>query len=200
MIYSLKGPILEKTTAEVVIECAGVGYLVAISAATAGALPPPGAEATLFTVMHVTENDVALYGFESREARTLFRLLTGVSGVGPKAGLAILGVMQPSALALAITAGDHKALTAAPGVGPKLAQRIVLELRDKLSKAELPGSINAADLAPVGDTPGSLSQAVAALVTLGYTQSEAAAALSGIDPGLPTAEIIRLALKRIGGK
>ena len=96
----------------------------------AGALPGVGREATLYTVMSVTENDISLYGFATEEQQSCFELLTAVSGVGPKVGLAILSVMEPDRVALAISAGDHKAFKAASGVGPKLAQRIVLELKE----------------------------------------------------------------------
>lgn len=198
MIYSLTGRIIEKTTGEAVIECGGVGYLVAVPGTTASALPAVGNEATLFTVMNVTENDVSLFGFAGREARSMFLMLTSVSGVGPRVALSILSVLDPPQLVLAISAGDFKALTAASGVGPKLAQRLVLELRDKVS-ALAPGM----DFTPGGVAPppaeaGAQQQAVAALASLGYTPSEAAAAVSKVDAGLPTAEIIRLALKGLG--
>ena len=126
MIYSLTGKILKKTLDTVVISCAGVGYAVQVPLTTAESLPAPGREGTVYTVMNVTENDVSLYGFATEEQQSCFELLTAVSGVGPKVGLAILSVMEPDRVALAISAGDHKAFKAASGVGPKLAQRIVL--------------------------------------------------------------------------
>ena len=130
MIYSLTGKILKKTLDTVVISCAGVGYAVQVPLTTAESLPAPGREGTVYTVMNVTENDVSLYGFATEEQQACFEMLTAVSGVGPKVGLAILSVMEPDRVALAISAGDHKAFKAASGVGPKLAQRIVLELKD----------------------------------------------------------------------
>ena len=129
MIYSLTGKIIKKTLNAVVICCGGVGYYAQCPASVAGALPGVGNEATIYTVMNVTENDVSLYGFASEEQQACFELLTSVSGVGAKVGLAILSVMEPDRVALAISAGDHKAFKAASGVGPKLAQRIVLELK-----------------------------------------------------------------------
>lgn len=199
MIYSLSGRIVEQTAGEAVIECGGVGYLVALPGTTAAALPGVGSEATLYTVMNVSENDVALFGFASREARSMFLMLTGVSGVGPRAGLSILTALEPPQLALAISAGDFKALTAASGVGPKLAQRLVLELRDKVSSvASSVDFSTAGPSAVLSAEAGAQQQALAALVSLGYTQSEAAAAVAKIDPGLPAAEIIRLALKGLG--
>src|SRR5699024_1062798 len=128
MIYCLEGKILKKTLDTAVISCGGVGYLVQLPASVAGQLPGPGAQATLYTYTNITENDISLFGFSSEEQRSCFEMLTGVSGVGPKAGLAILSVLTPDKVALAISAGDHKAFTAANGVGPKLAQRITLEL------------------------------------------------------------------------
>ena len=189
MIYSLHGTLVEKTADMAVVECAGVGYCVSIPSSTAGALPAVGQTCTLYTYMNVTENDVSLFGFADKESQAMFRLLTAVSGVGPKAGLAILSVLSPARVVLAVQGGDHKAFTAANGVGPKLGQRIVLELKDKVGKG-FAGSLSAADFAA--------AQAQAALVGLGYTASEAAAALAGVDPALPVQEMIRLALQGIG--
>ena len=135
MIYSLSGKIIKKTLNAVVVSCGGVGYYVQCPTSVAGALPGVGREATLYTVMSVTENDISLYGFATEEQQSCFELLTAVSGVGPKVGLAILSVMEPDRVALAISAGDHKAFKAASGVGPKLAQRIVLELKDRWQRA-----------------------------------------------------------------
>ena len=126
MIYCLTGKLLEKAPDYAVVSCGGVGYLAAIPSTTAGALPAVGDTCTLYTCMNVTENDVSLFGFADKESQTMFRLLTGVSGVGPKVGLAILSVLSPDRVVLAISAGDHKAFTAASGVGPKLGQRIVI--------------------------------------------------------------------------
>ena len=139
MIYCLTGKIVKKSMSAVVLSCGGVGYYAQCPASVAGALPGVGKEATLYTVMSVTENDVSLYGFATEEQQACFEMLTAVSGVGPKVGLAILSVMEPQRVALAISAGDHKAFKAASGVGPKLAQRIVLELKDKVAKGFVDG-------------------------------------------------------------
>ncbi len=198
MIVCLTGKLLEKTPDAAVISCAGVGYLASIPSSTAGALPAVGEECTLYTCMNVTENDVSLYGFADRESQAMFRLLTGVSGVGPRVALAILSALSPQRIVLAASSGDHKSFTAANGVGPKLAQRIVLELRDKVGKA-LGGALTADALSGAAAAPaGSVAQAVAALTSLGYTGSEAAGALAGLDASLPTPELIRLALQGIG--
>ena len=167
MIYCLTGKIVKKSLNAVVLSCGGVGYYTQCPASVAGALPGVGQEATLYTVMSVTENDVSLYGFATEEQQACFEMLTAVSGVGPKVGLAILSVMEPQRVALAISAGDHKAFKAASGVGPKLAQRIVLELKDKVAKGFVDG-ISLEDVAgSAADTPATQSsaQAIAALVS-----------------------------------
>ena len=202
MIYCLTGKIVKKSMSAVVLSCGGVGYYAQCPASVAGALPGVGKEATLYTVMSVTENDVSLYGFATEEQQACFEMLTAVSGVGPKVGLAILSVMEPQRVALAISAGDHKAFKAASGVGPKLAQRIVLELKDKVAKGFVDG-ISLEDVAgAASDAPVSQSsaQAIAALVSLGYSQSEAALAISKIDATLPVEEIIKLALRSMAGR
>ena len=197
MIYCLTGKIVKKSMNAVVLSCGGVGYYAQCPASVAGALPGVGREATIYTVMSVTENDVSLYGFATEEQQACFEMLTAVSGVGPKVGLAILSVMEPERVALAISAGDHKAFKAASGVGPKLAQRIVLELKDKVAKGFVDG-ISLEDVAGASaqrPAAQSSSQAIAALVSLGYSQSEAALAVSKIDATLPVEEIIKLALR-----
>ena len=202
MIYCLTGKIVKKNMNAVVLSCGGVGYYAQCPASVAGALPGVGKEATIYTVMSVTENDVSLYGFATEEQQACFEMLTAVSGVGPKVGLAILSVMEPQRVALAISAGDHKAFKAANGVGPKLAQRIVLELKDKVAKGFVDG-ISLEDVAgAASDAPASQSsaQAIAALVSLGYSQSEAALAISKIDATLPVEEIIKLALRGMAGR
>lgn len=193
MIYCLTGKIIKKTLDSVVISCGGVGYFVQIPATTGEALPPAGKEGTVYTIMNVTENDVSLYGFATEEQRDCFKMLTAVTGVGPKAGLAILSIMTPEKIALAASSGDHKAFTKAAGVGPKLAQRITLELKDKVGKGLAEG-VGLEDVA-AARVAGSAPQAIAALVSLGYGQSEAAAAVAKLDTSLPVEELIKLALR-----
>lgn len=195
MIYCLTGKILKKTLDTVVISCGGVGYAAQVPVTTAEALPAPGQEGTLYTVLSVSENDVSLYGFATEDQRACFRMLTSVSGVGPKAGLSILSILTPEKVALAASSGDHKAFTAANGVGPKLAQRIALELKDKVGKGLAAGTgfTGAGAVAP---PPASApSQAVAALVSLGYSAAEAAAAVARVDDSLPVQDIIKIALR-----
>ena len=202
MIYCLTGKIVKKSMNAVVLSCGGIGYYAQCPASVAGALPGVGKEATIYTVMSVTENDMSLYGSATEQQQACFEMLIAVSGVGPKVGLAILSVMEPDRVALAISAGDHKAFKAASGVGPKLAQRIVLELKDKVAKGFVDG-ISLEDVAGASaDTQASQgsSQAIAALVSLGYSQSEAALAVSKIDAALPVEEIIKLALRSMAGR
>ena len=202
MIYCLTGKIGKKSMNAVGLSGGGVGYYAQCPASVAGALPGVGKEATIYTVMSITENDVSLYGFATEQQQACVEMLTAVSGVGPKVGLAILSVMEPDRVALAISAGDHKAFKAASGVGPKLAQRIVLELKDKVAKGFVDG-ISLEDVAGASaDTQASQgsSQAIAALVSLGYSQSEAALAVSKIDAALPVEEIIKLALRSMAGR
>ena len=195
MIYCLTGKILKKTLDTVVISCAGVGYAAQVPTTTAEALPAAGHEATLYTVLSVSENDVALYGFASEDQRACFKLLTSVSGVGPKAGLAILSILTPEKVALAASSGDHKAFTAASGVGPKLAQRIALELKDKVGKGLAAGTGFAAAGTAAPPPASASAQAVAALVSLGYTASEASMAVARVDDTLPVQDIIKIALR-----
>ena len=196
MIYCLTGKILKKSLDSVVISCAGVGYYVQVPATTGEALPAPGQEGTVYTIMNVTENDVSLYGFANEEQRDCFKMLTAVTGVGPKAGLSILSIMSPEKVALAASSGDYKAFTKASGVGPKLAQRIALELKDKVGKGLANGNGFSGDMC----TPAPSSapaQAVAALVSLGYTPSDAAAAVARVDETLPVQDIIKVALRSL---
>ena len=196
MIYCLTGKILKKSLDSVVISCAGVGYYVQIPATTGEALPAPGQEGTVYTIMNVTENDVSLYGFANEEQRDCFKMLTAVTGVGPKAGLSILSIMSPEKVALAASSGDYKAFTKASGVGPQLAQRIALELKDKVGKGLANGNGFSGDMG----TPAPSSapaQAVAALVSLGYTPSDAAAVVARVDETLPVQDIIKVALRSL---
>ena len=195
MIYCLTGRILKKSLDSVVISCGGVGYLAQIPATTGESLPPVGREGTLYTVLNVTENDVSLYGFATEDQRDCFKMLTAVSGVGPKAGLAILSVMTPERVALAASSGDHKAFTKASGVGPKLAQRITLELKDKVGKGLADGTGFAASGAAAPMPSSAPAQAVAALVSLGYSPSDAAAAVARVDDTLSVQDIIKVALR-----
>ena len=177
-----------------VIDCGGVGYGCRVTAYTAAQLKL-NTDARLFVTESIREDAYDLYGFISREEQRCFALLTGINGVGPKAALSILSAGGPQNFTLAVMTGDEKMLTAAQGVGKKIAQRIILELKDKLggSNMEFDLSAGAAAVAPQGS--GSRALATAALQELGYSPAEISLALKGADPSAPTEELVRYALK-----
>ncbi len=199
MYYYLSGTVAHIEPFLAVIDCGGVGYACRTTSFTLSRIKT-GEKAKLFTYLSVREDAMDLYGFSSQEERRLFQLLTSVSGVGPKAALAILSSSTPENLALSIITGDEKALTAAQGVGKKIAQRVILELKDKLAKGQ---SISAAGENISGPAvtvipQNKLSEASAALAVLGYSQGEINTALKGIDiDAQPLEQIIRLALKNM---
>ncbi len=166
------------------------------SLTTLSCLPPAGERVTLYTHLNVREDALDLFGFYSMNELDAFKKLIGVSGVGPKSALAILSDMTPDRLALCIASGDAKSLTRAPGVGVKLAQRLILELKDKISKAELASGVGEAAV-QIGADGSGMNEAGAALCTLGYSQSQAAEALAGLAADLPVDELIRQALKKV---
>ena len=198
MIHSLTGKVIEKSLDEVVISCGGVGFLVAVPQTAQSAIAPIGEETTLYTYLNVKEDALDLYGFATKEEQRAFKILTTVSGVGPKAGLAILSALTPDRVALAVSSGDYKAFTAAQGVGPKLAQRIVLELKGKFTETTL-GGVTIEDISHTAAATGNVSQAISALVALGYTQSHAAMAVAKLDASADVQSLIKQALRLIAG-
>lgn len=202
MFYYVQGKVALVEQSLCVIDCAGVGYACHTSQNTISQVKM-GETARLYTYLYVREDIFDLYGFADAEELNCFKQLIGVSGVGPKAALAILSVAPPSRLALSIITGEEKLLTQAPGIGKKIAQRIVLELRDKMSKEQLESAKGGAvslELPATGNAQVNHTQeAIAALMVLGYAQSEALQALKGLDLSeYPDAEsIIRVCLKRL---
>ena len=198
MFYYLNGVVAEMEANLAVIDCGGMGYACATTNYTLSQLKK-GERAKLYTYMNVREDAVDLFGFSSQSELHSFKLLLGVSGVGPKAALAILSTNTPANLAMAVVMGDEKALTAAPGIGKKIAQRIILELKDKLAKEQASFGPDTGGSVPLTVLPNDKAkEAGAALAVLGYSGSEVAAALKGIDiDTLPLEEIIRQALKRM---
>ena len=196
MIASLRGTLLAADTASAVIECGGVGLKCSVSLNTLRRLPPVGKPCFLFTHMSVREDAIDLFGFADEAELELFRLITAVSGVGPKLALSVLSAFEPDRLSLFIASGDAKSLTAAAGVGIKLAQRIVLELKDKIGGVTLMegGDVTAASAATANTNT---SEAVQALVSLGYSQSEAALAVGKLDATLPVETLIKEGLKAL---
>ena len=198
MFYYVNGTVAETGPNLAVIDCGGVGYACATTNYTLSQLKK-GERAKLYTHLHVREHIFELYGFSSQAELNSFRMLIGVSGVGPRVALAILSDSAPDRLMLSIAAGDAKALTRAQGVGAKLAQRIILELRDKVSDEDIsmPFSDEIGTISTVAETIHNTakSEAISALVALGYGQTDAAAVIAPMEDSLAVDELIRRALK-----
>ena len=202
MIYSLSGTLEEKNADSAVISVQGVGFYVSMPSTAVGALPEIGKQCFVYTHLAVKEDAMDLYGFTDKTMRSLFRMLLGVSGVGPKAALAVLSYLSSAQILMAISAGDHKAFTKCPGIGPKLAQRMVLELKDKVGKGGELSDVETVSLVSASSASESsaLQKAIQALVGLGYSQSEAAMAVSTQPKDAPLEELIRLSLKALASK
>jgi len=198
MFYYLSGTVAEIEANLAVIDCGGVGYACSTTNYTLSQLKK-GERAKLYTYMNVREDAVDLFGFASQSELHSFKMLIGVSGVGPKAALSILSSTTPGNLAMSVVMGDEKALMAAPGIGKKIAQRIILELKDKLAKEQQSGSFEVGGVnIPVVQQNSKAGEASAALAVLGYGSQDIASALRGIDmENLPLEEIIRQALKKM---
>ena len=202
MFYYLNGTLAALETPIAVIDCGGVGYQLTVSNVTAALLGDKIGKATkLLTHLAVREDGIELFGFISKEERECFMKLTSVSGIGPKAAMSILSTMTPDDLALAIASEDTKAIARAPGIGAKTAARVVLELKDKISKDMMSvspqgfGSTAAATAMPIG---GALADATEALMALGYDKNTVLGALKGVDTkGADAGTLIRLALKKL---
>ena len=199
MFYYLEGTVAEILPGLAVIDCGGVGYACMTTNNTLASLKK-GQKGKLYTFLNVGENAFGLYGFATQNELNSFKMLIGVSGVGPKAALAILSVGTPETLAMAIVTGDEKALTAAPGIGKKIAQRIILELKDKMAK-ETAGGLDFSGgkgVAAPALFSNKATEAAQALAVLGYTTQEVQMALKGVDvENLPLEEIIRQSLKKM---
>lgn len=199
MIYSLTGILKENSADYAVIDVNGVGFFVNIPTSVSGYLPRVGQQTTLYTYMAVKEDAMDLYGFADRASQSCFKTLISVSGVGPKAGLAILSVMNAQNVAMAVASGDYKPFTAASGVGPKVAQRIVLELKGKFAGELIAGGTDSRGAGDFAGGAGSVSRAISALVALGYNQSRAALAVSKTDTSRDVQTVIKQALKLLAG-
>ena len=198
MFYYVSGTVAHLGPHLAVIDCGGIGYACRTTDHTVSKLSA-GKAAKLYTHMYIREDLIELYGFASESELACFRMLIGVSGVGPKAALAILSSNTPEGLAMAIVSGNEKALTSAPGIGKKIAQRIILELKDKLAKGQLAAGGGESFAGGITVIPeNKASEASAALAVLGYSQSEIAVALKGIDlDALTLEDVIRQALKKM---
>ena len=196
MYYYVNGTVAEIGPNLAVIDCGGVGYACATTNYTLAQLKR-GEQAKLYTYLHVREEIFDLYGFSTQAELSSFKMLLGVSGVGPKAALAILSSGTPDQLALSIVTGDEKSLTGVPGIGKKIAQRIILELKDKLAKEQTGFDAKMGTLSPI-PAGGKTQEAASALAVLGYSTQEVQMALKGVDvENLPLEEIIRQGLKKM---
>lgn len=195
MIATLNGKYLYSDLTSVIVECAGVGYKCFVTKNCLNNLPEKNTNLFLYTHLVVREDAMDLYGFTDLEELEAFKMITSVSGVGPKIGIAILSELTPNRLITAIASNDPKTLTLASGVGIKLAQRIVLELKDKVGAIETSGDDG---ISIVGNTSrANTSEAVEALVALGYTKGQASLTVARLDSSLPTNELIKQALQNL---
>ncbi len=205
MFYYIQGTLAHLDPTFAVIDAHGVGYKLTISGSTHAGMPPhlsvnEAPTVKLYTYMAVREDGVELFGFGTESELKAFKMLIGVSGVGPKAAIAILSILTPEKFALAVCTNDTKAISKASGVGAKTAARIVLELHDKISKETSGDTLLAASLPTVNigaHNSGKIAEAVEALVVLGYTKSEATNALTSVDPNLELEDMIRMGLKKL---
>lgn len=191
MYYYIKGTLVQKSDNYIVVDANGVGYMIYTSLNSMQNVGEVGKKITIYTYLHVREDVMDLFGFTTIEEKNMFMHLISVSGVGPKAALSILSVTTPAKFALAVITNDVKTITKASGVGPKIAQRVILELKDKMKTDELE-----IDLEDESDDilSDNRSEAISALVVLGYSSNDAQKAVKGIDGTLSVEEIIKKAL------
>lgn len=200
MIYSLKGQIAETGADYIVLQCDRVAYFLHTTSLTIAQVGSEVGDVTFYTYLNVREDAMELFGFASKEEKEWFQLLITVSGVGPKAGLAILSTLTPDDLTLCILNEDTKSIGTAKGIGPKTAKRIVLELKDKVSKMDTGTGFGTTSQGVLSGNSGAntaTGEAISALVSLGYSQLEAANALQGIEYNTPVDELIRIGLKNL---
>lgn len=194
MIYSVRGELIAAEAGLAVVECAGVGYACRTTANTLAQIRGKS-EVFLYTYLHITENAVDLFGFADSAELSCFKQLISVSGVGPKAALSILSDITPSELALCIATGDSKTLTKSPGIGNKIAQKIVFELKDKIAKEQGFSSVELASVPQLGKN--NVSEAMEALAVLGFAPAQINSALMGADPESTVEDLIKFGLKNL---
>lgn len=199
MFAYIKGTVEVKNNDSIIVETGGIGYKIFTALSTINNLGQTGTPVKVYTHYYVREDIAALYGFGTMEELSMFEMLLAVSGVGPKAAISLISTLSPSRFALAVVSQDTKSLTKAPGIGTKMAQRIILELKDKISKEQLTASIPQASLDYSGASGDSvLSEAVSALMVLGYGSVEASSIISGIyEEGMLVEDLIKKALKSL---
>lgn len=196
MIAHIDGKVAEKRQGELVLDAQGIGFLLNCSANTLAAAPAIGERMRCYTQLNVREDAMELFGFATREERAMFARLCGVSGIGPRTALAILSSLSLHSLSVALVTGDVTTLSRAPGIGKKTAQRLILELRDKVEQAEVSGG---SDVLPLPDgVAGAAQEAIAALMALGYSNTEAQRAIARVrDQASTTDALVLLALKNM---
>ncbi|PWJ52276.1 Holliday junction branch migration protein RuvA [Faecalicatena contorta] len=200
MISYIRGELAAIETEKVIVDVGGVGYGIYMPAQSLGLLPPPGNEVKIHTYLNVREDAMQLFGFLTRDDLEVFRLVIGVSGIGPKGGLSILSQLSPDSLRFAVMSGDVKAISAAPGIGKKTAEKLIIELKDKLSIEDvLNNAVQESDTAFVPrNSNGIQAEAVQALVALGYGNAESLRAVKQVTLENPTVEdLLKEALKKI---
>lgn len=198
MIYSLSGTIRTKQPNFVVLEVSGVGFGVKTTLNTTSKLGREGEQGFLYTHLNVREDALELYGFAQQSELECFLMLISISGVGPKAALTTLSDHSPEEFALLVASEDVKALSKSSGIGPKTAQRIVLELKDKIAATQAAAQVQeGGEAIPLQSGSKNAAEAVSALVVLGFTQSEAAGVIRKLDASLPVEEMIRIGLKQL---
>ncbi len=196
MFYSLTGTVVHYDTQSVAISCGGVAFNCQTSMNTLKQVAKTGEEVTVFTYLNVREDALDLFGFSTERELECFKLLISISGIGPKMALAILSVLNPDELSLAIASGDYKVIATAQGIGAKKAQRIVMELKDKVAAGAITELFDSsATEVAQASSGGNTAEAISALAMLGYSQSEAASAVSRVDKSLSVEGIIKEALK-----
>ena len=195
MIYSVRGDLILMDAGYAVVECGGVGYRVQTSINTQKQLKL-NSEVMLYTHMNVREDAMELFGFATKSELSMFKMLIGITGVGPKVALAILSELSSEQIAMCVSSGDSKTLTRASGVGPKLAQRIVLELKDKIKGAADTAGFDVGKGSVIADT-GNVPKAVAALAVLGYSAADVTPILSKLDPNMSVETMIAATLKQM---
>lgn len=201
MISFVRGYLSEVYEDSIVIDSQGIGYQIGVPSSVLSDLPPIGSEVKIYTYLQIAENLMALYGFASRDDLRIFKMLIGVSGIGPKGALAILSTIRPDDLRFAILSGDAKAIAKSPGIGLKTAQKVILDLKDKLSLEEAVElkreAMSAASVAPLGSAR---EDALEVLTALGYNSSEALKAVRQVEitEGMTADAVVKQALKVVG--
>ena len=199
MIYNVRGTLTCTDINYAVVECGGVGFKCFVSMTTLKELPPLGKEANLYTYLAVREDAMDLFGFATQQELDAFKLLITVSGVGPKAAMAVLSVLPPDRLSIAVSSGDVKSIQSAQGVGKKTAERIVLELKDKMLGIA-PSNAAAVQSIQAVASNSDAQEAVEVLVSLGFNQSDAATVVGAMDKGLSVDDMIRKGLKQLSSQ